>query len=181
MLAIPSVVIGFLVIEPLLFGNFFKQSIFVDVLRHRAMAGLAEDFHGPVAMGLHSVQTLPFWLLVAGGAAVWACYVRWPQLPGRIADWLGGVYTVLINNYYFDRFNEFVFARGMQLIGNGLWKIGDVRLIDGLAVNGSARLVASIAGVSRWLQSGYIYHYAFGMIVGVLVLISLFLTFHGAG
>ena len=181
LLAIPSVVIGYATIEPLLFGDFFNNSIFVDVLRHRGMAGLAEHFHGPATMALHSVTTMPFWLLVAGAATVWLLYVKMPSLPDRIARGLGGVYTALLNNYYFDRFNQFVFARGARLIGTGLWKIGDVRIIDGLAVNGSARVIASIAGISRFLQSGYIYHYAFGMIIGVLALISLFLTFNWAG
>jgi NADH-quinone oxidoreductase subunit L len=128
-------------------------------------------------MALHAVQTLPFWLMVLGATLVWAAYARWPAVPAQIARWLGGVYTMLQNNYYFDRFNEIVFAGGARLLGNGLWKIGDVRLIDGLAINGSAKLVGWIAGTSRWLQSGYIYHYAFGMIIGVLALISLFLTY----
>jgi NADH-quinone oxidoreductase subunit L len=177
LLAIPSVVIGFVTVEPLLVGSFFKDSIFVDVIHHPAMAGLAEHFHGPTAMALHAVQTLPFWLLVLGSVLVWAAYARWPAVPAQIARGLGGVYTMLQNNYYFDRFNEIVFAGGARLLGGGLWKIGDIRLIDGLAVNGSAKLVGWVAGVSRWLQSGYIYHYAFGMIIGVLALISLFLTY----
>lgn len=181
LLAIPSVVIGFATIDALIFGGYFGNSIFVDVLRHRGMAGLAEHFHGPVGMATHAVLTAPFWLLVAGAAVVWIFYVLKPDMPARIAKSLGGVYTMLLNNYYFDRFNQIVFAGGARLIGNGLWKIGDVRLIDGLAVNGSARLVGWVAGISRLLQSGYIYHYAFGMIIGVLALITLFLTFNRAG
>ena len=104
-------------------------------------------------------------------------YLKRPDIPKRLALRFNGIYQLLVNKYYLDRLNEIVFAGGARLLGSALWKGGDVRLIDGLAVNGSARLVAWIASLSRPLQSGYIYHYAFGMIIGLLAMVSLFVTF----
>jgi NADH-quinone oxidoreductase subunit L len=176
LLAIPSVIIGFVAIDAMLFGGFFKNAIFVDVERHRAMAQLAEHFHGATAMGLHGFVSLPFWLDVAGVSLAAWLYLKRPDLPAQFARRFGAVYQVLVNKYYFDRFNEVVFAGGARLLGTALWKGGDVRLIDGLAVNGSARLVAWFARLTKGLQSGYIYHYAFGMIIGLLLMITAFVT-----
>jgi NADH-quinone oxidoreductase subunit L len=176
LLAIPSVIIGFVTIGPLLFSDFFSQSIFVDVLRHRAMAHLAEEFHGATAMALHGFTSAPFWLLVAGAGLAAFLYLMRPDLAAQLRARFGALYRLLDNKYYLDRLNEIVFAGGARLVGNVLWKGGDVRLIDGLAVNGSARVVGWIAAISRYLQSGFIYHYAFGMIVGLLVMVTLFVT-----
>jgi NADH-quinone oxidoreductase subunit L len=177
MLAIPSVVIGFVTVGPLLFSGFFGKSIFVDVLRHRSMAVLAEEFHGATAMALHGFVSMPFLLVVAGVASAAWFYLKRPDIPAALAQRFGALYRLLDNKYYLDRFNEIVFAGGARLLGRGLWKGGDVALIDGLAVNGSARVVGWIAAVSRLLQSGYIYHYAFGMIIGLLAMVTLFVTF----
>jgi len=177
LLAIPSVVIGFVTIGEMLFGPFFGNSIVVDATRHPAMRELAEEFHGATTMALHGLTSAPFWLDVVGVGLAAFLYLKRPDIPGRLAERFSGIYRLLVNKYYLDRLNEFVFAGGARLLGSALWKGGDVRLIDGLAVNGSARLVGWIASLSRPLQSGYIYHYAFGMIIGLLAMITLFVTF----
>jgi NADH-quinone oxidoreductase subunit L len=179
LLAIPSAIIGFVTVDAMLFGDFFKNAIFVDVERHRAMAHLVEHFHGTTAMALHSLLTLPFWLDVAGVSAAAYLYLKRPDVPAALARRFNGLYELLVNKYYLDRFNELVFASGARLLGTALWKGGDVRLIDGLAVNGSARVVAWLSRLTRPLQSGYIYHYAFGMIIGLLLMVTLFVTVLG--
>ncbi|WP_048439384.1 NADH-quinone oxidoreductase subunit L [Caenimonas sp. SL110] len=174
LLAFPSVVIGFLAIGPMLYGDFFKDAIFIDAVKHPAMAKLAEEFHGPVRMALHGLMTLPFWLAVAGVVTAWYMYLINPALPAAIKARVMPLYTLLENKYYLDWFNENVLARGARLLGMGLWKGGDERIIDGGLVNGSARGVGWISGVVRWMQTGYIYHYAFAMIIGVFVLMTWF-------
>jgi NADH-quinone oxidoreductase subunit L len=158
----------------MLFGDLLKDSIFVDPAKHGAMAGLAQMFHGPVQMALHGFTTAPFWLALAGVVAAWYMYLVNPALPAAIKRIFQPVYTVLENKYYMDWFNEQVIARGARLVGRGLWKGGDEGVIDGALVNGSARAVGWIAGVVRWVQTGYIYHYAFAMIIGVFVLMTWF-------
>ncbi len=172
-LAIPSVIIGYIAIEPMLFGDYFKGVIHVNEEAHPVMEALHHHFHGAVAMALHSVTTPVFWLAFSGVALSWFFYMKRPDIPAAIKARFSGIYTLLDNKYYFDKFNEVVFAGGARLLGRGLWKGGDVALIDGLLVNGSARLVGAIASVVRFFQSGYIYHYAFTMIIGVFVLLTL--------
>ncbi|MFN9209605.1 MAG: NADH-quinone oxidoreductase subunit L [Betaproteobacteria bacterium] len=176
LLAIPSAVIGFVTVRDFLFGDFFKGVIFIDAARHPAMAELAAHFHGPTAMALHGFVTLPFFLALAGVVAAWFLYIKQPELPARIAARFAGLYRLLDNKYYLDRITEIVFAGGARLLGRGLWRGGDQVLIDGLAVNGSARLVGWFAGVLRIVQTGYLYHYAMAMLVGVAVALFLFLT-----
>ena len=176
LLAFPSVVIGFLTIEPMLFGDLLKDAIAVDNDKHPAMANLTRIFHGPAQMALHGLMTAPFWLAVAGVASAWYLYLHKPALPAAIKARLQPLYTLLENKYYMDWFNENVLARGARLLGVGLWKGGDQAIIDGAMVNGSARGVGRVAGVVRWFQTGYIYHYAFAMIVGVFVLITYFIS-----
>ena len=174
LLAIPSVIIGLYTIGPMLFGDFFKGVIHVDAARHGAMTELASHFHGWFALGVHALVTPVFWLAVAGVAAAYYCYLVNPALPESISRSFSGVHRLLENKYYLDRINEVVFAAGARRLGTGLWKVGDQALIDGVAVNGSARLVGWFAGVLRWIQSGYLYHYAIAMIVGVAVLVVWF-------
>jgi len=167
LLAIPSVVIGFVAIQPMLFGDFFKGVIFVSDT-HKAMEALRNEFHGPVAMALHAFTTLPFALAVAGVAAAYYCYLVNPRVPAWFHAKFHALYTLLDNKYYLDKFNQAVFAKGARLLGGGLWNVGDKILIDGLLVNGSAKLVGWFSGIVRQAQTGYIYHYAFVMILGVL-------------
>jgi NADH-quinone oxidoreductase subunit L len=176
LLAFPSVVIGFLAIGPMLYGDLLKDAIFVNKDLHPAMAKLAEEFHGPAQMALHGLTTAPFWLALAGVVAAWYMYLVKPGLPAAIKARVMPLYTLLDNKYYMDWFNENVIARAARGLGFGLWKGGDEAIIDGAAVNGSARAVAWFAGVVRWIQSGYIYHYAFAMLLGVIVLMTYFVS-----
>ncbi|MDB5941899.1 MAG: dehydrogenase subunit [Ramlibacter sp.] len=174
LLAIPSVVIGFITIGPMLFGEFFKDSIIVNLEKHPAMEELAKIFHGPAQMALHGLMTPPFWLALAGVALAYYLYMVNTALPAKIQAMVRPLYKLLDNKYYMDWINENVLARGARLLGVGLWKGGDEALIDGAIVNGSWRAIQRISGVVRWIQSGYIYHYAFGMILGVFVLMTYF-------
>ena len=174
LLAIPSVVIGFLTIEPLLFGDFFKDAIHVNLAKHPAMAELAKLFHGPAQMALHGLSTAPFWLALSGVLMAYYMYMVNPALPAAIKRMTQPVYNLLENKYYLDWFNENVLARGARALGMGLWKGGDQALIDGALVNGSWKLVGWFSGLVRRLQSGFIYHYAFGMILGIFVLMTYF-------
>ena len=174
LLAIPSVVIGFMTIQPMLFGEFFKGAIFVNLERHPAMEELARSFHGPAQMAWHGLMTAPFWLALSGVVLAWYMYLVNPALPAAIKRMFLPVYTLLEHKYYLDWFNENVLARGIRALGTGLWKGGDQALIDGAVVNGSWKLVGWVSGMVRRLQSGYIYHYAFGMIIGVFVLMTYF-------
>ena len=176
LLAIPSVVIGFVAIEWMLGGDFFGSSIVADVARHPAMTQLATEAHSAVAMGLHGLVSAPTYLAVGGVLLAWFLYLKRPDLAASLKQRFAGLHRLLDNKYYLDRINEVVFAAGARKLGFGLWRGGDVGLIDGIAVNGSAKVVGWIAGAARLLQSGYIYHYAFGMIVGILVLVTLFVT-----
>jgi NADH-quinone oxidoreductase subunit L len=171
LLAVPSVVIGYMAIQPMLFGEFFKDAIVVDAARHPAMAVLAKDFHGAFAMALHGLQTLPFWLALAGVAAAWWMYLKQPALPAAIARTFAPVVRILENKYYFDWFNENVIAAGARLLGRGLWKGGDEAVIDG-AINGSARGIGGLAGVMRSWQTGRLYQYALVMLLGIFGLLT---------
>ena len=174
LLAIPSVVIGFMTIQPMLFGEFFKDSISVNLDLHPAMEEIAKLFHGPAEMALHGLTAAPFWLALAGVALSWYMYMVNPALPTAIKRRATPLYTLLENKYYLDWFNENALARGARMLGAMLWKVGDQKIIDGVFVNGSWKLVAWISGKVRRLQSGFIYHYAFGMIIGVFVLMTYF-------
>jgi len=176
MLAIPSVLIGFFTIQPMLHGDFFKNVIFIGE-NHKAMEMLGEEFHGAVAMALHSVTTLPLWLAIGGVATAYYCYMINPRVPAWCFATFKSLHTLLDNKYYMDKFNEVVFAGGARLLGNGLWNIGDKKLIDGLLVNGSAKLVGWFSTLTRLAQTGYIYHYAFVMILGILGFLVYFLPF----
>jgi NADH-quinone oxidoreductase subunit L len=172
LLALPSVVIGYLAIQPMLFGDFFKDAIVNDIARHPAMQALAAQFHSATGMALHSLQTVPLWLAVAGVATAWWFYLKQPAIPAAIKARFAGLYQLLENKYYFDWFNEHVLAAGTRLLGMGLWKGGDVGLIDGAMVNGSARVVGAIAQVTRRLQTGYLYFYALAMLLGLFGLMT---------
>ena len=174
-LAIPSAIIGFFTIKPMLYGGFFGNAIFYNTEAHPAMEELAKDFNehgGAVGMALHSFVSLPFWLALAGVAISYWFYIISPAIPAAIGRALKPLITILENKYYFDWFNENVLAAGARLLGRGLWKGGDQGLIDGLLVNGSARLVGVIAGFVRLVQTGHLYWYALVMILGVFGLLT---------
>jgi NADH-quinone oxidoreductase subunit L len=171
LLAIPSVLVGFLTIQPLLFGDFFKDAIFVDAAKHPAMKELAQGFHGAAAMALHGLTTLPFFLALAGVVVAWWFYVKQPAIPAAIGRTLKPLVTVLENKYYLDWFNEHVLAAGARALGTGLWKGGDQAVIDG-TINGTARAVGGLGGWVRQLQTGRLYTYALVMLLGVFALLT---------
>ncbi|MCX7627683.1 MAG: NADH-quinone oxidoreductase subunit L [Methylophilaceae bacterium] len=179
MLAIPSVVIGYLTIQPMLFGDFFKGAIVVNAEAHPAMHELAHHFHtvfhSPAGMALHAVASLPFWLAACGVGLAWFFYLKRPNIPETLKQRFAVIYAILENKYGFDTFNERFFAAGVRWVGDRLWRHGDVQIIDGTLVNGTARLIGCFAAVIRHLQSGRIYHYAFAMIIGVFVLLTWFM------
>jgi NADH-quinone oxidoreductase subunit L len=172
LLAIPSVVIGFLTIKPMLFGNWFASSIVVAPT-HDSLAPLRSHFTDWVGMATHGFQTVPFWLALAGVVAAWYCYMKNPAVPAWFASRFSAVHKLLDNKYYMDRFNDWFFAAGARNLGKGLWKFGDVTIIDGLMVNGTAKVIGWFSGVVRHVQSGHVYTYAFTMIFGVFVLLSI--------
>jgi NADH-quinone oxidoreductase subunit L len=177
LLAIPSICAGWL-IGPVLFGGYFGGSISIAP-SHPGLREMADEFHGVLPMMAHAVKTVPFWLTVAGIAAAWYLYILKPELHVKLRQKAGVLVTILEEKYGFDRFNDWFFAGGARKLGTGLWRFGDVALIDGLMVNGSARLIGWFAGVVRLIQSGFIYHYAFFMIIGVSVLLTYFIFFRG--
>jgi NADH-quinone oxidoreductase subunit L len=174
MLAIPSLVVGFMTFEPVLFGGYFADSIKV-LAAHDVIGAIRQGYHGIGPLVAHGLQSAPFLLAVAGFVSAWFLYIRYPHVPARIAERLKFFYELLLYKYYVDEFNEFVFARGARLLGHALWRVGDVRIIDGLAVNGTARVIGWISSVVRHIQTGYVYHYAFAMILGLFLLVTFFL------
>jgi len=178
LLAIPSVLIGFYTIEPMLFGDFFKQVIFVNNEAHPVMEEFAHGFEGPVNMALHAFTGLPFALALAGVALSYYMYMVNPALPTAIKRVFNPIYVLLENKYYLDWFNEHILARGACLLGKELWVVGDETIIDGWIVNGSWKTVGRISEWVRGLQSGYIYNYALIMLLGVFGLMSYFVWFN---
>ena len=173
LLAIPSVAAGWL-IGTVLYGGYFDGAIYFSDA-HPVMKELAGEFHGVWPMMMHGLTGLPFWFAVAGLVVAWYLYILRPDMPAVLRKKAGVLVFVLEEKYGFDRFNDWFFAGGARVVGSGLWKFGDVTIIDGIMVNGTARLVGWVAGVVRLFQSGYIYHYAFAMIIGVFVLLTLWL------
>ena len=171
-LAIPSLIIGFIAITPLEFGEFFGEAIRISP-EHKAMEEMAKEFHGPLAMATHGLTNLPFWLALAGVVLSWFFYLKRPDIPAKIKSTFSAIHRMLENKYGFDTFNDWFFAGGARGLGNGLWRVGDMRIIDGI-VNGSAKLVGWIASWVRRYQTGFIYHYAFTMIIGVFGFLTLF-------
>lgn len=179
LLAIPSLVIGYLALEPMLYGDFFKNVIFVNPQAHPAMAHLAHHYHewmhSPAGMAIHGLTSLPFFLAASGVFLSWFFYMKRPDIPAAIKTRCMVIYNILENKYGFDTFNEKFFAGGSRFLGNWLWKYGDITLIDGAMVNGTANTMGKIAAKIRNLQSGLIYHYAFAMIIGVFLLMTFFI------
>lgn len=169
LLAIPSVISGYLFVAPM-FQNFFGNAIVV-LPEHGVMNHLAQEFHGPIAMALHGFTSMPFFLAMASILVAWLFYVILPPLAQMTRKALAPLYYILINKYGFDNFNQWVVAGGTRMMGWFFWRVGDATLIDGLMVNGSARSIGYFSKVIRHLQSGYVYHYAFAMITGLIVLL----------
>lgn len=176
LLAVPSVIIGYIAIEPMLYGGFFKDVIYVNHEAHPVMTQMAEAFRhhgGALGMVAHSFQTPVLYLAIAGVLAAWFLYVKAPHLPARIQTAFKPVYTLLDNKYYLDTVYYNVFAKGSRALGNFFWKAVDTAVIDNGLVNGSAKLVGAVAAQVRKMQTGFIYTYAAAMVFGVLVLLGL--------
>jgi len=171
-LAIPSAVIGYFTIDPMLFNGWLDNAITIDAAKHVSMTELSKIFDSAAAMIPHAVQTLPFWMMVGGIVAAWILSLYRTQW----ADWIQKTFHrtnyALESLYGFDRFNEIVFVNGVKKLGNLLWKVSDSMLIDKMLVNGSARLVGFVGSVVRPIQTGYVYHYAFFMIFSLLIILT---------
>ncbi|CAK0747197.1 NADH-quinone oxidoreductase subunit L [Gammaproteobacteria bacterium] len=174
-LAIPSVIAGALFAGPMLFEHpgLFGHSIFV-LPEHDVLGEMAHHWHGPLAFVIHGLANPVFWLAISGVAVAYWLYLLRPDLPDRILEKFAGIHHILLEKYGFDRFYEFFFAGGGRRFGNFLWQVGDVTFIDGLLVNGSAKSVAWVSSVARYVQSGFLYHYAFAMILGLLLALVTF-------
>jgi len=174
LLALPSMAIGYMTIGPMLFGDFFKDAIFVNAEIHKAMEVLAEEFHGAAALARHGFSAAPFWLALAGVVSSYYMYMVNPALPTAIKRHVMPLFNLLENKYYLDWFNENVLARGARGLGVVLWKVGDQTVIDGGVVNGSWRVVGLVSGVVRKFQTGYLYDYALTMVLGIFAFMTYF-------
>lgn len=176
LLAIPSVVIGAIALAPMVLGDFFKDAIYVDGSKHGAMAELAEQIHGWVPMALHGFTAAPFWLALAGVVVSYVFYMVKPEIPAAIMAFSKkiGLYQVLEGKYGVDWVYENIFARGARAFGTVFWKVGDQAIIDGAVVNGSWKLMAKLGQWVRGLQTGYLYHYALVMLLGIVALMTYF-------
>jgi len=172
-LALPSLAIGYMTIEPMLFGDYFGSAIYVAD-RHPVMHELNQYFHGAAAMGLHAVMTLPFWLAAAGVGLSAFFYLKRPDIPAAIAQRFKFLHQMLLNKYWFDELYGWLFAKGARVLGAGLWRRGDQNVIDGFFINGTVQLVERASRLLKAFQSGYIYHYAFAMLIGVFALVTWF-------
>jgi NADH-quinone oxidoreductase subunit L len=174
LLAIPSVLSGYLIgwVE---FGDFFGNAIVMHA-DHDALAIVAEEYHGIWSFIVHGVEQLPFWLAMAGVATAYYLYMMRPDIPAKLQQRFNWLFRILDNKYGFDSFNQSVFVGGARSLGHFLWQIGDRLLIDGIIVNGAAKTVEFTSKVVRHVQSGYLYHYAFAMIIGLYLLLTFFVA-----
>jgi len=172
-LAIPSIFIGAIFVGPMLFGDFFKDAIYVSEGRD-VLGQLGENFHGWFGFVLHGLVMPPFYLAMAGIGAAWFLYMKRPDIPEMLKEKSGLLYTILDRKYGFDDFNDKVIAAGSRALGRLLWQVGDVKVIDGFIVNGAAKSVGWFSSVIKHIQTGFLYHYAFAMFVGLFALIALF-------
>lgn len=168
-LAVPSVILGYVLYMPMLFDNpsLLSSSIFV-LPEHNVLAELSREVTSPLASAIHSLHSLTLWLTVAGALIAWVCYIAIPSIPAYLARHLSVIYRILVNKYGFDSFNDFFFVKGAKGMGRMFYSIGDQKLIDGLVVNGSGRLVRWFSTKGRAFQNGYLYHYATVMVLGLL-------------
>lgn len=171
LLAIPSVIIGWWWAEPMLFGGYFGEAIRVAP-EHDTLARLGEGYHGLGAFLLHGLMAPPFWLAALGVFTAWFLYIKRPDLPAKIVARVRPLHIILVEKYGHDRFNDWFFGGGTRGLGGLLWRVGDRTLIDGLVVNGSAKAVAWFSSAFRRIQTGYLYTYAFAMIIGLLLLLQ---------
>jgi NADH-quinone oxidoreductase subunit L len=175
-LAIPSVLIGAITFQWLLFGGGFGDSIFFDAEHEEALKEIGASVGNWWHFGLHALQNPVFWIMAAGVLSAWVLYIKLPHLPDVIDAKLKPLRWILERKYGFDWFNENVLAAGGRLLGRVFWKAGDTAIIDGLVVDGSAKTIGMVAGIVRRVQSGFLYSYAFWMVIGLAVMLGWFLT-----
>lgn len=175
LLAIPSVIIGWFYVEPVLFGDYFGETIFIQPA-HDVLTRMGKDFHGVSGFVAHGLMTIPFLLAMAGIVTAWYLYLKRPELPKIITGRFQLIYKALLASYGFDSLYQRFFVKGTHGVGAVLWRIGDMGFIDGLLVNGSVRMIGRFSGIVRHIQTGFLYHYAFVMILSVLLLLFLFGT-----
>jgi len=171
LLAIPSLVIGWIAIEPVLFGGFFGDAIKVSE-EHDVLAHQGEAFHGSATFILHALQGPAVYLALAGAVSAWYLYLKRPDIPEMLQQKLSGLYNLLDRKYYFDDLYIKGFAAGGRRVGQFLWNKGDELVIDGLIVNGTAKMIGVFAGILRQIQTGYLYHYAFAMFFGITLILA---------
>jgi len=171
-LAIPSVIIGYLTIEPMLFTGWLENSIYIDASAHGSVAALKEHFHSAFGLMLHAIATVPFWMMVGGSLAAWVFTLYRTDWAKKIQERFHRTNYVLKSLYGFDRLNDIVFVNGSRKLGEFLWRISDMTIIDQFVVNGSARLMRFMGSVIRPVQTGYLYHYAFFMIIGLMLVLT---------
>jgi NADH-quinone oxidoreductase subunit L len=176
LLAIPSIIIGALTVKPLLFGGGFGESIFFNEAHHEALREIGEEFGNWWSFVVSAFAHPVVYLVGAGVLAAYALYVKWPHLPDVIDSKLKPLRWILERKYGFDWFNENVLAAGGRLLGRIFWKAGDTAIIDGVVVDGSAKTIGFVAGIVRRVQSGFLYSYAFWMVIGLAVMLGWFLT-----
>ena len=175
-LAIPSFAIGMYLISGMLFGDYFGNAIYVAP-EHDVLGEIGASYTGVLGFTAHAFEAAPVYLALLGVLSAWLLYIKFPHIPAQLAESFSLLHRILLNKYGFDDFNQTVFMGGARAIGKGLWRFGDIRVIDGFVVNGSALMVRWFSGVMRTLQSGYLYDYAFAMIIGLLLLLGVFV--HG--
>jgi NADH-quinone oxidoreductase subunit L len=175
LLAIPSILIGYFTIQPILFGGWLSDAIMV-LPQNDVVGEFADHFHGAAAMAMHAPYTLPFWLMIGGFVLATLIYYLRPSLADAMQQKLPQLHRILFNKYYWDEFNQFVFVRGTIDLGNRLWRKMDAGLIDGFMVNGSAKAVGVMAQKLKLLQSGYLFQYAFAMIIGLIAILAFWVV-----
>ena len=173
-LAIPSLVIGAFLVGPMVLGDYYMDAIRVSAEHAAGLQEMASHYSGAFDFVVNSYKHAPVWLALAGIFVAWLFYIRFPHWPGKIAGQFAVPYRLLVRKYYFDEVYQAVFAGGARIAGNSLWQWGDVRIIDDFLVNGTARMVRRFSALIRRLQTGYLYHYAFAMIIGLLLLLAVF-------
>ena len=173
-LAIPSAVLGWFLAGPMLYQDYFQGAIQV-AHENDVLGEMAEGYHGTWQFLVHAFGAPVIYIAFAGVLTAWLLYLKYPHVPAQLADRFDFLYRILVNKYGFDSFYQKVFAEGARRIGEGLWRAGDITVIDGICVNGSGHVVRWCAGLLRRLQSGFLYDYAFAMIIGLLLLLGYFL------
>ena len=172
-LAVPSLLLGFFLVDPLLVGNYFADAIYVSS-EHDVLSIIGAEYEGILPFMFHAFLYPPVYFTFLGIFFAWLCYVKFPHFPSQLAGNIGFIYRLLVNKYWFDEFNQIIFANGARKFGYFLFQYGDSKLIDGVFVNGSAKAIRTFSAAIRNIQSGYLYHYAFAIIIGLLTLIAIF-------